>query len=287
MIDRVNITSIRIDGGTQPRVAICAETVREYADAMTEGIELPPVTVFFDGTDYWLADGFHRVAAADKCGWLEIDADVKQGTCRDAKLWSCNANAKHGLRRSNADKRRAVEMLLTDEEWGKWTDRAIAEQCWVDHGMVGRLRSLVGNASDERVYTTKHGTTATMHTANIGKVVAAVEAEEVDRVVETDEVEEAASSEYDGELVATKEESVTIGRAGGRFLTIPKPLKNTDDVETREFRWWLNGLVGRADEISAMLADHSIARGFELALTESWRNGCLKAARYAEDMEEQ
>jgi len=79
------------------------------------------------------------------------------------------ANAAHGQRRTNADKRKAVMTLLEDEEWGKWTDREIARHCAVDHTTVGRLRaSLVENTSEPpppRTYTTKHGTTATMNTA--------------------------------------------------------------------------------------------------------------------------
>jgi hypothetical protein len=39
---------------------------------------------------------------------------------------SVSANAPHGLRRTNADKRRAVVRLLEDTEWSQWADREIA-----------------------------------------------------------------------------------------------------------------------------------------------------------------
>ncbi len=61
----IPIKSIRRDGGTQPRVAINQTTVEEYASDMREGASFPPVLLFNDGTDYWLADGFHRVLAAE------------------------------------------------------------------------------------------------------------------------------------------------------------------------------------------------------------------------------
>jgi hypothetical protein len=32
------------------------------------GRNSPPVVVFYDGTSYWLADGFHRVKAAEQAG---------------------------------------------------------------------------------------------------------------------------------------------------------------------------------------------------------------------------
>src|SRR5690606_6247751 len=96
-----------------------------------------------------------------------------QGTQRDAKLYSVGANDKHGLRRSNEDKRNAVLTLLNDTEWSKWSDNQIAKACGVAHSFVGRVRSsLVSESSEkpqDRTYTTKHGTEAVMNTASIGK----------------------------------------------------------------------------------------------------------------------
>ena len=59
---------------------------------MRDGAKFPPVTVF-DGENNWLSDGFHRFYA----GLEEIEADVRQGTLRDAKLFSMSANAVHEL----------------------------------------------------------------------------------------------------------------------------------------------------------------------------------------------
>lgn len=170
--DEIELARLSTNGGTQPRAEINDMIVEAYAEDMLTGAEFPPVVVFYDGDNYWLADGFHRVQAARKAKCIFIKADVRQGTRRDAVLFSVGANATHGLRRSNTDKRRAVEVLLRDEEWQQWSDREIARRCAVHHTFVGRVRketSLVLNTS-ERTYTTKHGTTATMNTGNIGKV---------------------------------------------------------------------------------------------------------------------
>ena len=171
----INIESIRLDGGTQPRAALDYGVVGEYAEAIQGGAKFPAVTVFYDGSDYWLADGFHRVTAALRAGLTEIEADVHQGSRRDAVLFSVGVNASHGLRRTPADKRRAVTALLNDEEWSQWSDREIARRCAVSPDTVNRYRkeaSLSESDSEkpsERTYTTKHGTTATMNTENIGK----------------------------------------------------------------------------------------------------------------------
>lgn len=171
----VEINRIRLDGGTQSRAAINEATVAEYVEAMgDENTVFPPITVYFDGRDYWLADGFHRLEAWRRIGRTDIPADVRQGDRRRAILHSVAANSAHGLRRSNEDKRRAVLTLLEDAEWSQWSDREIARRCAVSHPFVANLRaSLTGNVSSDdatevRAYTTKHGTATTMNTANIG-----------------------------------------------------------------------------------------------------------------------
>jgi phage N-6-adenine-methyltransferase len=62
-----------------------------------------------------------------------------------------------------------VETLLRDAEWGRWSDRKIAQQCQVHHQMVGKVRDALSldDSSSERTYTTRHGTTATMKTGGI------------------------------------------------------------------------------------------------------------------------
>jgi len=114
--------------------------VREYADAMSDGAVFEPVDVYYDGSTYWLADGYHRVDAARKLDRETIDTKVHEGGERDAILHGAGSNDSHGIRRTQADKRRAVERLLRDEEWGKWSDRKIAEAAKVDHKTVGKIR---------------------------------------------------------------------------------------------------------------------------------------------------
>ncbi len=166
----LSLSQLRRDGGTQPRANINHETVIEYAEDMKNGARFPAVTVFYDGEIYWLADGFHRVEAAFGAGLTEIAAIVKQGTRRDAVLHSVGANAKHGLRRSNGDKRRAVMTLLEDSEWREWSNVALARSCQVSESFVRKIKKESHFAQNEvTTYTTKHGTTAQMNTANIGK----------------------------------------------------------------------------------------------------------------------
>ncbi len=181
-IENLYLSAIRIDGGTQARVALDEATIETYTLAMDREEEFPPIVVFYDGVEHWLADGFHRYFAARKRNLESFLCDVRTGTRRDAVLYAVGANATHGKPRSNEDKRAAVKVLLEDDEWSQWSDNSIASACRVSHPFVGKLRrSLTYNVSSEdtdqgttaepvqRSYTTRHGTVATMNVAEIGK----------------------------------------------------------------------------------------------------------------------
>ena|SRR5436309_8329926 len=73
-------------------------------------------------------------------------------------------------RRTNADKRRAVETLLNDPEWAKWSDREIARQCGVSNDFVSRLRPAICHSmTDSPRVIERNGTTYTMNTSSIGQ----------------------------------------------------------------------------------------------------------------------
>jgi ParB-like chromosome segregation protein Spo0J len=131
-------------------------TVAEYSASMKAGASFPPVVVFDNGKgSSWLADGFHRCAAAEAAGLVDIAVDVRKGSRRDALLYAASANSQHGLRRTNADKRRAVLLLI--EAFPKWSDRKIGAAAGVHNETVAAGRKQVtesvtpeaGAASDE------------------------------------------------------------------------------------------------------------------------------------------
>ena len=167
----LNSEVLHCDADVQPRLALSDAHIREYAALLQEGHQLGTIVVFQDGSDYYLADGFHRVAAAKSIELEELPAEIRVGTKRDAMLYACGAN-KHGKPLSNPDKQRVVLHLLEDAAWGQWSDREIARHCGVGHALVSRLRrSLSPGDSDTapRTYRTKQGTVTTMETHAIGK----------------------------------------------------------------------------------------------------------------------
>lgn len=135
---RLPLSAIWRDSRVQPREAINLATVSDYAltmrkapvyrDAGLAYASFPPVVVFHEVNDrghdmYWLADGWHRLLAAEEAGLDSFEAEIHEGGVFDAALYAAGANAEHGLRRTRRDKHRAVRMLLDHptvirEDWG-------------------------------------------------------------------------------------------------------------------------------------------------------------------------
>ena len=132
----VNIGAIVVDAALQPRQQMDMAMVLEYSGEMQGGAQFPAVVAFGTVEQCWLADGFHRVEAARIAQLPVVKVELRAGGRREAQLFSLGANATHGLRRTNSDKRRAVETALRDEEWTLWSDREIAQRCAVSAPLV-------------------------------------------------------------------------------------------------------------------------------------------------------
>ena len=169
-VKHLDLALIRTDGGTQPRTMLDDALIDEYAEALRNGAEFPPIIVYDDGANYWLTDGFHRVHAAARCDLATIAAEVHFGTLAEAQWFSYSVNQTHGLRRTNEDKRRAVEAALRHPFAGRYSSREIARHCGVSHMTIERARDAICNiVTDERIVTRGNGQQYTMNTANIGK----------------------------------------------------------------------------------------------------------------------
>jgi hypothetical protein len=191
-LELIPIELIRLDGGTQIRDCKTMQTkIEEYVLAMAAGAVFPPVTVFWDGEHYWLADGFHRHGAynilmqAHKDPGYDVPCEVIEGDLRDAIIHACGVNSTHGMPRTNPDKQNAVRTMLTNPlvminlETGKpWSNYDIARRCCVSDEMVRKHRAAIyqplvdsgskEEAGSEERTVTRGGTTYTMKTANIG-----------------------------------------------------------------------------------------------------------------------
>lgn len=147
----LKISDIRFDSQYVVR-EIDNEIVKEYAEALSEGKQFPRPVLFFDGQFYWPGDGRHRTQARLQAGHADIEVDIRNGSERDAYLFGVEANQRHGLRLSRADKRKAVELMLRDQEWSKWSSAEIAKKCGVGHTMVSNMKASIPDISHLTTY---------------------------------------------------------------------------------------------------------------------------------------
>ena len=169
---KIEISAIRTDGGTQARLKLDHDVVKEYAECMKDGDKFPPVIVFHDGSEYWLANGFHRYFATKSNGELEIECEVKQGTLDDAVLYAFSADGRQGLSRSAEDNRNIIIRMIQHPVWGKWSNAEIAKHVGVSKMTVGRVKTSLEKdkpAPTKKIYKDKHGNESTIETKNIGK----------------------------------------------------------------------------------------------------------------------
>lgn len=174
-IQDIAIEEVVCESFLQPREHLDEWVVHDYLELMQAGESFPPLVIVVVDQKYLLVDGYHRFEAAKLAKLTTVHCEIREGTLRDAILLSSRVNAQHGLRRTPADKRRAVMKVLADPEWSRWSDRQIARLCQVSPPFVGGLRaerqSLTENVISEgqgesgdttRRYITKHGRPALM-----------------------------------------------------------------------------------------------------------------------------
>lgn len=157
IIQDLQISQIICDPCCQQREQLDSQTIADYTEILLAGSILPAVKVMFDGLDYWLYDGFHTLHSAQCANLTVINAEVKQGSLRDAILASVGVNATHGLRRSNQTKRNAVMTLLGDDEWSQWSNLKIAQYCRVSESLVRTIKKNLGIRSDKIVFEDNKG----------------------------------------------------------------------------------------------------------------------------------
>jgi len=151
----LSLDVINITGGTQSRLKIDQNYVEEIYEKMKEEVEYDAVTIFFDGKEYWLADGFHRYHATRKLGKASIKCKITNGLLRDAILYSKSANNNHGLPPTLQDKLNNAKELCDDFEWSGFSNRQIGRICDVSHVTVAKLR--IGKVPEKVKFFDKDG----------------------------------------------------------------------------------------------------------------------------------
>ena len=146
-MSNINVAAIELDESAQCRAEMNQDVIVDYSERMSAGDEFPPIEVFGTRKKCWIGDGWHRVLASRENGDKTIAANLHPGGRTEAIKHALNANATHGLKRSNADKRRAVEVALA--ELPKLSNVALAEMCGISDKTVAAVRDAVSLGNSE------------------------------------------------------------------------------------------------------------------------------------------
>ena len=243
----IRVVDILIDDANHPRAEVDQQLVAEYVDAMRAGAKFPAIIVFRHGKKYLLADGRHRFEAATQLTLKTIKAEIRKGDRRDAILFAVGANSQHGQRRTNADKRKAVQILLTDKVWRRWSDNAIAQRCCVSDGLVtevrAEMRTHLPELEDSGTTTAmRNGKVYKIKTGNIGKTsrpVTAKSAQAVNTMLKlTSNARDYLEAEEKPELAKqldpiAEQLQAILGQATGASYRISKDLEQPINVYER------------------------------------------------------
>ncbi len=118
------------DQTIQVRAETNQETVREYYEAMETEEDMnrfPPMTVYFDGGFYRLADGHHRYWAIKRRGYKTVTVRVIDGSRDDAILAAVRLNIQNGLRFNENDWEKIIALVTSKAQWKNWSNRRLAE----------------------------------------------------------------------------------------------------------------------------------------------------------------
>jgi hypothetical protein len=138
---------------TQPRVQLRQDVIDDYAGKMhkergrTGWVINPmtkkrwePIVVFTDGDSFWLADGYHRVKAAQKRGLQLFQAKFRKGTKFDAFKFSLSVNENHGLKRSKGDQAHIARKALLDPHLRRLSSRELGDLTLMSHTYILKIK---------------------------------------------------------------------------------------------------------------------------------------------------
>jgi hypothetical protein len=109
---RVRIADLLVSSPVDPTAHLDPDRVRRYTELLDD---LPPVVAFRTERGLILADGYHRVAAAQARGLDTVEAEIRHGSTHDALRYAATIGAKQrGLSQEDVMRR------LRQRSGGRW-----------------------------------------------------------------------------------------------------------------------------------------------------------------------
>ena len=134
------VSSLQKSPRAHNRIYFDRAKMAAFAEQMREGVVFSPIRVWWDGITYWLADGLHRVMAAEQAGLSEIPCEIHLGTQSNAQ-WDCYAHlAVHALRGSLEERQSLFALVFQHLDASALSDDRIAQHLGVAESLVRQWR---------------------------------------------------------------------------------------------------------------------------------------------------
>jgi len=158
----IYLADIDLKNSPPVRAQLRADVVDEYATYYIARMPMPLPHLFMAKNEKWylVADGLHRIHAQAKLGRKAVEAEIHEGTFEEALKFALLANTRHGLRRSNEDKRQCIWSALS--LYPTASNAQIAAMAAVDDKTVADVRNqmeLAGKVEPTEVRTGADGKT--------------------------------------------------------------------------------------------------------------------------------
>lgn len=136
-VQEVQLDQLVFDEKYQSRADL--PSVEEYTEIIQDAGEwpFPPLVVALVRKKHYVVDGFTRGRAAKQTDIESVPCEVHRVSEAEAFKMSLRANAENGYRRTNRDKRKAVERAIG--RWSSETNAEIARICGVTAAFVGKV----------------------------------------------------------------------------------------------------------------------------------------------------
>lgn len=150
---KIDVGAITRDPALWPRGQLDEDRIQLFAGYIEAGDAalLPPIVVVRNGRGWLLADGWHRLAAAERCGVKAISADVADPPparrLEDYVYELAVRTAVHAALPLTANERVAVIWRLIAER-SDLSDRAIGRLTGCSHVTVGKYRRMAEGCDD-------------------------------------------------------------------------------------------------------------------------------------------
>lgn len=245
---KLDLSDIIVDESLQMRAGgLVEEVVSDYMAALAK---LPPIRVAATKIKgvmrYYLIDGFHRYEAHRKSNAKFIMAEVTEvENLEAARILCAGMNIGHGLRRSNADKRKAVLMLIpifaNVAKYGNMTLRQKGDAAGVSHEFF----RIVQEEADEARKAANRKKNAPPVVAPVATPVAPVVAAPVAAPVAAAPIVEQPARIHVGTPMEhgfeTDGSPILIEKGSESVLSLIDRLQADRDYSEREFLFFLDG----------------------------------------------